>query len=109
MIAELLSLLNTETEGHTAASDAYLGRGCQYTKIIAIDILSCELIAETFEFHPNVIPIQLDLSKLTDPNSCEFISISKLLADYHVTTVIHIAAIVDTREHKPIRQLVKVL
>jgi hypothetical protein len=93
---------DTEIDGR----DIYDGNACKYDQIIAVDMCSAEAIAKVVEFSPFVLPLQIDLRRLLDSSSQESAILRNLLPT--VTTVIHIAGIVDTRETEGSRRLLQV-
>ncbi len=78
----------------------------KYDNIIALDLLPSESIAQMFDFNSRILPVQFDLARLVDLASLESRSCPTMLED--VATIIHLAAIVDTRESDHVRKLVKV-
>ena len=78
----------------------------KYQNIIAVDMVSSDNVASMFKFCPYVLPVRIDLTKLMDKTSMEYEAFEKMLDG--VETVIHLAAIVETRENSRIQELVKV-
>ena len=74
--------------------------------VVALDTLAEEVIAKTFSFHPSVIPLQLDLTQILNDLSQERMALLEVLST--VQSVIHLAAIVDTRESRQVRNLIMV-
>lgn len=75
-----------------------------YDQVIALDILKSEYDASPSSV---VLSVQMDLIKLMDQGSIEYSAFRKILGN--VTTVIHLAAIVETRENERTKKLVKVV
>lgn len=81
--------------------------GANYDRIIAMDIVSAEKIAEVFYFSPRVCPLQWDLESLVDADEPSVRCFKQTLRS--VSSIIHIAGIVDTREtNEAVRKLNRV-
>jgi 2,4-dienoyl-CoA reductase-like NADH-dependent reductase (Old Yellow Enzyme family)/nucleoside-diphosphate-sugar epimerase len=106
VLNELLSQISGRIRSvQDDCQDIYEGNACKYDQIIAVDMCSPELIASIVAYSPFVLPLQLDLRKLLSSNSVESRIMEGLLPT--ITTVIHIAGIVDTRENEATKKLLQ--
>lgn len=91
VIAELLEVACGDIKEEGIHSSVY------YDRIIALDMISPDEIAATFQYSHRVLPFQFDLQSMLSDNTFAVDCLRNAMRG--VDSVIHIAGIVDTREN----------